>query len=159
MFKGNAVMRRADKEMTDRAEIEAVINVADVCRIAMCDGDRPYIVPMHFGYENGTIYFHSAPEGRKIAVLGKNPAVSIEFDTDVRIIPDGNPCQWTTSYRSVIVTGAASFIETPVDKAAALSIITRKYTGSDYDFSAMRLDNVAVFAVTAETMTGKKNRC
>lgn len=159
MPKGNAVMRRADKEIIDRDEMEAVINASDICRVAICDGSYPYIVPMHFGYENGTLYFHSAKKGRKIDLLQRNPVVCIEFDTDVHIVPGECPCQWTASYRSVIATGVVSFIMPAEEKANALSIISRKYTGSDHDFTTMLLDNVVVFAVTVETMTGKKNRC
>ena len=36
-------MRRKDREITDRAEIEAIIAKAQVCRLAMVDEDLPYI--------------------------------------------------------------------------------------------------------------------
>ena len=43
-------MRRKDREITERAEIEAILREAQVCRIALADDDGPYIVPMSFGY-------------------------------------------------------------------------------------------------------------
>lgn len=42
-------MRRADRKVTDELEIEAIIRKADVCRIALVDGDLPYIVTLNFG--------------------------------------------------------------------------------------------------------------
>jgi hypothetical protein len=61
-------MRRKEKEITDRAELEAVIAEAQVCRLAMCDGAHPYVVPLCFGYEAGTFYVHCAAEGQKLAI-------------------------------------------------------------------------------------------
>ena len=60
-------MRRKDREITDRAEIEAILNEAMVCRIGLADDGEPYVVPVSFGYEDGSVYIHSAPEGKKIA--------------------------------------------------------------------------------------------
>jgi nitroimidazol reductase NimA-like FMN-containing flavoprotein (pyridoxamine 5'-phosphate oxidase superfamily) len=58
-------MRRKDREITDQADIEAILNEATVCRIGLADDEGPYIVPLSFGYENGAVYIHSAPETSK----------------------------------------------------------------------------------------------
>ena len=41
-------MRRKDREITDTQDILEVIKKCDVCRIALHDGDYPYIVPLNF---------------------------------------------------------------------------------------------------------------
>jgi nitroimidazol reductase NimA-like FMN-containing flavoprotein (pyridoxamine 5'-phosphate oxidase superfamily) len=55
-------MRRKDREITDRAEIDTVLNEATVCRIGLADNGEPYVVPMCFGYDGTFLYLHSAPE-------------------------------------------------------------------------------------------------
>ncbi|HXX55979.1 MAG TPA: pyridoxamine 5'-phosphate oxidase family protein, partial [Methanoregula sp.] len=95
-------MLRKDREITDRKEMEAVLQAAPVCRLAMVDGDEPYVVPLCFGYESGSFFFHSALEGRKIDILRKNPRVCIEADSTGGAIRDGNPCSWGMRYTSVI---------------------------------------------------------
>ena len=79
-------MRRKDREVTDQAAIQAILDKAQVLHLAMIDGDRPYVVPMHYGYtlENGrlTLYLHSAKEGRKLDILSKNSAVAFVLETD-----------------------------------------------------------------------------
>ena len=77
-------MRRKDKEISDRSAIEDIIKRSTVCRLAMSDNNSPYVIPINFGYENSTVYFHSAREGRKIDILKKNPNVCIEFDIDIQ---------------------------------------------------------------------------
>ena len=46
-------MRRYEREMTDKAEIETVLAKATVVHLAMVDEGRPYLVPMNFGYADG----------------------------------------------------------------------------------------------------------
>ena len=77
-------MRRSDREIKDFDEIIEVINKCDVCRLAINDGDYPYIVPMNFGFniEDGKVvlYFHCASEGKKLELLRKNNKVAFEMD-------------------------------------------------------------------------------
>ena len=58
------MMRRKDREITDKQAIYDIIKKCDVCRIAFFDETFPYIVPLNFGvtFENDTFsfYFHGA---------------------------------------------------------------------------------------------------
>ena len=64
-----------DREIFDFNEIEEIINNTQLCYVAMSLNDEPYVLPFNFAYENRTIYLHSAPEGKKIDILEKNPKV------------------------------------------------------------------------------------
>lgn len=64
-------MRRSDKEIKDKSTIESILNEAQVCRIALCNDNKPYIVPMNFGFKDNYIYIHSACEGHKIDIIKK----------------------------------------------------------------------------------------
>ena len=33
-----------------------------VCRLGLCDGGEPYVVPLCFGYDGEALYFHAAPD-------------------------------------------------------------------------------------------------
>ena len=44
-------MRRSEREITNRTEIDAIIRSCQVCRVGLADGIEPYIVPMSFGYD------------------------------------------------------------------------------------------------------------
>ena len=79
-------MRRKEKEITDRGEIEAIIHQSDVCRLAMADAGGHYIVPLNFGFSENSLYLHTAQKGRKIDILKKNPRVFFEFYLGVSVI-------------------------------------------------------------------------
>ena len=87
-FKRTPLMRRTDRKISRTDEIESIIKKADVCRIALVDGNRPYIIPMNFGYEKSKpskIYFHCASDGRKLDLIRKNNNACFEMDTDHKI--------------------------------------------------------------------------
>ena len=99
-------MRRKEREISDPQVLESIINSAKVCRLAMCEGGVPFVVPLCFGYEKGALYFHSAIEGRKLEILKKNPRVSFEMDIDWELVRSGDHCNMR--YRSVIGFGKAT---------------------------------------------------
>lgn len=44
-------MRRKDREVTDINEILDIVEQAKVLHLGMLDGEYPYVVAMHYGYE------------------------------------------------------------------------------------------------------------
>ena len=150
-------MRRKEKQMTDMADIRSVIEKSVVCRLGMVDGDRPYMVPLCFGYRNDTLYFHSAAKGRKIDILRNNPNVCFEFDGSIAAVPSEKGCSWSMNFQSVIGFGQAVFIEDPEEKRTALAAIMAQYTDRIFAFPEKNISATAVFKVKIETITGKRS--
>ena len=51
-------MRRKEKEIIEKSEMEAVIAKASVCRLAMAEENTPYVVPLCFGFEDNALDRH-----------------------------------------------------------------------------------------------------
>jgi nitroimidazol reductase NimA-like FMN-containing flavoprotein (pyridoxamine 5'-phosphate oxidase superfamily) len=150
-------MRREDREITDSFEIESILYNAIVCRIGLADGDEPYIVPLSFGYEDKTIYLHSALEGKKISMLKKNPKCCFEVDQYDNLVRGERPCVWGMRYRSVIGFGRARFIDDYKEKKKGLNCIMRHYSDETHQFSDEDIMNVCVIRIEIDSMTGKKH--
>jgi nitroimidazol reductase NimA-like FMN-containing flavoprotein (pyridoxamine 5'-phosphate oxidase superfamily) len=151
-------MRRKEKEITTKAEIESIIRQSLVCRLALSDEGSAYIVPLCFGYQDNTLYFHSAKEGKKIEILKRNNAVCFEFDIGAKLERKGKTaCDWGMKYRSVIGFGRAVIIEDPEGKRKALEIIIAQYAAGAYDFSDTALKGTTVIKVEISSMTGKQS--
>jgi uncharacterized protein len=155
-------MRRKDRELMDKKDLLAILDEADVCRIAIQTGKAPYIVPLNFGYaweENLVLYFHSAMEGRKLELLGKNNSVGFELDTGHELVTADLACNWGMKYKSIIGTGEIHFIEDDKEKALALDAIMRKYSfAGTAMFSGPNLRSVKVFRLVAVELSGKQKR-
>jgi nitroimidazol reductase NimA-like FMN-containing flavoprotein (pyridoxamine 5'-phosphate oxidase superfamily) len=150
-------MRRAEREIKDRQAIEDILHRATVCRLAVCDGHVPYVVPLSFGFEDNRLYFHSAREGRKIEVIEANPQVSFEVDLDHEVVPGDIPCGWTVRYRSVVGFGQARLLEDVAQKKRALDIILGHYGCGASEYTQGAFDEVAVVEVEIESLTGKQS--
>jgi nitroimidazol reductase NimA-like FMN-containing flavoprotein (pyridoxamine 5'-phosphate oxidase superfamily) len=107
----------------------------------------------------GAVFIHSAPAGEKIRILKENPRVCIEVDSIGTVIPGGEPCRWTVSYRSVIAQGTAEWIEDRGEKASALAALVEKYSGrSGVEIPSSGLEDVAVIRIPLAAITGKISR-
>jgi nitroimidazol reductase NimA-like FMN-containing flavoprotein (pyridoxamine 5'-phosphate oxidase superfamily) len=150
-------MRRKDKEIADRATIDSIIRESLVCRLAMADNEKPYIVPLCFGYKNNALYFHTAREGKKIDILKKNRAVCFEFDVCSGTKKGESACEWGMNYKSVVGFGEATLIEDPDSKRRALDIIMHQYGDGHYEYPENILKKTLVIRVDIKHLTGKQS--
>ncbi|MGD2148463.1 MAG: pyridoxamine 5'-phosphate oxidase family protein [Anaerolineae bacterium] len=150
-------MRRSDREITDRSDIDAIIRGAQVCRLAFARGDEPYIVPLSYGYDGAAFYFHTARRGRKIEFIAANPRVCFEVEGEVMATPDSeDACEWGFSYESVVGYGTISELTSPDGKAYGLDRVMLQYSGREWGFASSNLDSVRVWRLEVESVTGKR---
>lgn len=150
-------MRKTQYEITDPKVIEEILSGGEVCRIAMIDNDRPYIVPLNYGYKNNTIYFHSSRLGKKIDLLKLNNKVCFEIELQSQIVKSDNPCDWSTKYRSVIGYGTIDFVEDPDKKREGLDTIMVHYGKSSRNiYKDTSIDKVLILKLRIEEISGKQ---
>lgn len=151
-------MRRKHQEITDKDLLRQVIDEARVMRLGMCKGDKPYVVPLSFGYDGDFIYFHCAKKGMKADYLKSNPNVCFELESKAEIIRhESDPCKFDFSYRSVIGFGEASEVTGADPKRKALNIIMRHYTEKEWSFPLPMLLAVGVWRVKITSLSGKQS--
>jgi len=63
----------------------ALLETQSIGRLAMDNNGKPYVIPLHYLYETGKIYFHSKKDGLKISCLLANPQVCLEVDELISI--------------------------------------------------------------------------
>jgi uncharacterized protein len=150
-------MRKTEREIKDRKEIDLILRQGQVCRVGFCDGNIPYIVPMNYGYRENCLYFHCATEGKKLDLLQRNNDVCFEIETDVQIVRSTESvCKWGTKYRSVIGTGKAFIVDEWEKKAIAMNLIIQHYGAEPRTFSEPEVENLIVIEIYIAEMTGKK---
>ncbi len=151
-------MRRRDKEITSRAQIDRVIHAALSCRVAMVAPDgTPRIVPLSFGYDGENLYFHSAAEGEKLDILRANPEVAVQFEDGVTLRRGGDTCAFSMNYESVVARGRAVFLTDTAQRRAALECLARKYAGEGATFPDSATENLAILRVKIDSVTGKRS--
>ncbi len=150
-------MRKAEREIKDRAEVEDILRRAQIVHLAMVDDGKPYVVPMNFGYADGALYMHCATEGRKIEVLRRNPSVCFAVHVDYEVlVNDDAACKSTSKYRSVIGCGRATLVTGAEAKVRGLDVIMGTFGEGPFEYSEAALERTLVIRVDVESMTGKR---
>ena len=157
-------MRRQNRQVTDLAEIKAILDEIKVARLGMFDGAQVYVVPLNHGFEMGEgekiiFYLHCAKVGRKVEVLKKNPNVCIELDGRHALVEAGAPCDHSYHYASLIGNGAVEFVDDFAEKAHALGVVMKHQTGkSDWNFDEKWINAVCIMKLELTDYTVKQHK-
>ena len=155
-------LRRRDREVLQRERILDILSRCNCCRLAFSTEDGPYIVPLSFGFEAAgddlILYFHSAPEGRKLDCIRAGGPVGFELDTGYALHPADNACGYSAAFQSVIGAGHVDFLMDSAEKEHALNQIMRHYSGrADWDYPQPMLDRVTIFRLTVTQLCAKEH--
>lgn len=154
-------MRRIDREITDKAAIEAFIAAEQILRVAFYDDGDIYIVPVNYGYtyENDrySFYFHGAKAGRKFELSKAKPTVGFEIDGKYRLLSGDTACQFSATFQSVIGTGSLEIVTDTEEKKRGLNALMKQTTHQpQWDYEEGMLEAVAVFRLDVQKLSCKQ---
>jgi nitroimidazol reductase NimA-like FMN-containing flavoprotein (pyridoxamine 5'-phosphate oxidase superfamily) len=138
-------MRRNHSEVTDPQEIQRILSLTNIGRLATNGPDGfPYIVPVNFVSLDGNIYFHCAPKGEKLDNLIRDPRVCFEVDVplsyiDIGLDPNRPICNLHQFYHCVIIRGSAAVVKDSTLKVDALNALIAKHENTE-DFKKVTQD-------------------
>jgi nitroimidazol reductase NimA-like FMN-containing flavoprotein (pyridoxamine 5'-phosphate oxidase superfamily) len=156
-------MRKKDREITDLNAKLKIIQKCKVCRLGLSDGDRPYIVPLNYGYSFEknilTLFFHSAKEGKKLDIIKNNNRACFEIDCDAKLAEAERPCDYGYVYKSIIGFGKIFFLETLSDKIDGLNKIVNHQIDKETinNFTSDAFNNTVVYKLVVKKFTGKQS--
>ena len=149
-------MRLTENELT-REDAEEMLRTQMHGTMAyMTEDGYPCALPLSYVYEDGKIYFHGANDGQKYHALQKNPKVSFSVIAEDNIIPE----KFNTLYRSAMVYGTVSLVQTDEEKMDILMKIVAKYSPDHMEggrkYAESSLADVACYVIDVEHMTAKQ---
>lgn len=154
-------MRRKDKEITGKDEIEEILLTAMVGRLGTCTDGIPYITPMNFTYdgERSRIFLHCAQEGRKLQNIRSNPNVCFEVEEVKEVIVKQPTCASSVAYRSVVLFGSIKILSEVDAKNYALQKLAEKYAPQNpkVSFTDAMLNKTNVLEIEIREMTAKRS--
>ena len=152
-------MTKRELQITDEAQIRAILDTAKVLHLGLAVDNEPYVVPMNYGYtmEDGklVLYLHSAMRGRKLDMIRANPKVFFELECDQIPFEGDKPCQYGLSYSSVMGRGTAQIVEDVPEKMKAMTALMKTQTQKDFEFNDRLVSIVAVIRIDVAEYTAK----
>ncbi len=152
-------LRRRDKEIGERAELDRILHAAAVLHLAMARDGEPYLVPLSFGYDGDRLYFHCAMDGLKLDFLAANPRVCFTVVEGPRLVEHERvACSFSAAYASVLGRGRAMELVDEASRRRGLDEIMRHYTGrGEWEYGTAVLARTRIWAVEIESLTGKRS--
>lgn len=149
-------MRRFKQQLP----IEDAVEILNSCTngiLSLVDKDgNPYGAPISYVYDgNKHIYLHSASAGRKIDCINADSRCSFCVVAQDHIVPE----EFTTYFRSVIVTGRIKILTDPGEINAGLIMLSDKYCpGIDpTDEIGKFIKVVKVLRIDIDDISGKES--
>jgi len=116
-------VRRKDREITDPNEMHTVLRDTKYVTVALCMDNAPYLVSLSHGYDQtkNCLYFHCAPEGKKLVYAKANPNVWGQAVLDFGVTEE---CDY--AYTSVQFSGKLSLITDLTEKVHAMKVLVHQ---------------------------------
>ncbi len=149
-------MRRAEREIAEQTEVEAILERAPVLFVALRDEPAPYVIPVSFGYEEGTLYVHSAPRGSKLDLIARDPHVGFSACADYALVRGDAACDCGVRASSVVGTGVARVVTDEREKLLGLDAIMRHYGEGRPVYRQETLARTCLVAIAVRRMRGKR---
>ena len=153
-------MRRRDREIMDPKEIDEIIENCLYLHLGLVDEGRPYVVPLHYGYEwegdHLVLWCHGARQGRKVDVIAAGGPAFVELECDVAGISGGEvACDYGSAYASIMGDATVRLVEDPSEKVHGLEVLMRTQTGRSFAFPEARVRAVAVMRIDLLNLSAK----
>lgn len=152
-------VRRKEREITDSAEMRQVLKTTKYVTIALSMKDEPYLVSLSHGYdeEKNCLYFHCAPEGKKLVYAQANNRVWGQAVLDFGVTEE---CDY--AYASVQFAGTMSMITDLQEKINAMNALVRQVSLNPEEKLAKitlgKLDKTTMGRIDITYMSGKKHQ-
>jgi uncharacterized protein len=150
-------VRRKEREITDPTEMYQVLKNTKYVTIAQCINNEPYLVSLSHGYDEqkNCIYFHCAPEGKKLLYMQANNRIWGQTVLDYGVNSD---CDY--AYTCVEFWGKMVLLTDPSEKQHAMAVLVRQVSlNPEEKLANIKLEKLAgttMGRIDIEGMTGKK---
>ena len=152
-------VRRKEREINDRDEMREVLKATKYVTVALCMDGEPYLVALSHGYDQtrNCLYFHCAPEGKKLIYAKANPQVWGQAVLDFGVTDE---CDY--AYTSVHFQGMLSLITDLTEKRHAMEVLVRQVSLNPEAKLAKikpeKLDKTTMGKIDITYMSGKKHQ-
>ena len=131
-------------------------------RLASVGADGwPYVVPLLYVLRGAELWVHNTRARGHLRVnVEQDSRVCFELDEPGEVFPYGRfECDTSVAYRSAVVFGRIRIVDEASEKQAFFEAFMSKYAACGWERPQgffPRLDQVTVYAISIERMTGKE---
>ena len=127
-------LRRLPKRGSfDREVLNAILDEGFVCHVGFIAEDKPVVIPTGYARVDDKLIIHGSRASRMLCALGKEIDVCVTVTLIDGLVLARSAFHHSMNYRSVVVFGRASTIETRTEKLAALRALSEHMIPGRWD--------------------------
>lgn len=108
----------------DRNTIYRILDEAFICHVGFVMDNQPFVIPTAYGRIDDRLYIHGSPASRMLRALKQEIEVCVTVTLVDGLVLARSAFHHSMNYRSVVVFGKATVVETPEEKLTALKAFT-----------------------------------
>ena len=120
------VRRLPERGRYDSGSIDAVLDAGLVAHLGFVIDGQPYVIPTLHARIDDQVYVHGSAASRALRALSGRTPVCLTVTLLDGIVLARSVFEHSMNYRSVVVLGAATLVDEPDEKLAALEAFTEK---------------------------------
>ena len=110
----------------DRATIDAILDEALVCHLGFVHEGRPFVIPTLHARVGDHVLIHGSAASRALRTLAGGAEVCLTATLIDGLVLARSAFHHSVNYRSVLLLGTATLVESPDEKQAALEAFTER---------------------------------
>jgi nitroimidazol reductase NimA-like FMN-containing flavoprotein (pyridoxamine 5'-phosphate oxidase superfamily) len=122
---GRTTLKRLPKRGSfERETVYGILDEGFVCHVGFVADGQPFVIPTAYGRVGDRLYLHGAKASRTLKALAAGAEVCVTVTLVDGLVLARSAFHHSINYRSVVVFGRASAVESEEEKAAALEAFT-----------------------------------
>jgi len=119
------VRRLPEKQVRDRAALEALLDAALVAHVAVVDGSQPYVVPLAFAREGDRLLVHGSTASRAFRALATGAPTCATVTVVDGLVVARSQFESSMRYRSAMILGSFAALHNG-DKERGLQVLAAR---------------------------------
>jgi uncharacterized protein len=118
------VKTRPQRGLHDRATIDQILDEALVVHVGFIADNQPFVIPMGYGRDGDRLYIHGSTASRMLKNLERGVEICVTATLLDGIVIARSLFHHSMNYRSVVLFGRATLVESEAEKMHALKILS-----------------------------------
>ena len=106
--------------------IHGILDAGFLCHIGFVVNGQPFVIPTGYGRSGDTLYFHGSAASRMLQTLAAGVEVCVTVTLLDGLVLARSAFHHSMNYRSVVLFGTATLVESPEEKTEALRVISEQ---------------------------------
>jgi nitroimidazol reductase NimA-like FMN-containing flavoprotein (pyridoxamine 5'-phosphate oxidase superfamily) len=129
------VVRESDRGVYDRVTVNRILDEGFLCHVGFVADGQPFVIPTSYGRNGDVLYIHGSAASRMLRNLDRGIPVCVTVTLLDGLVLARSVFNHSMNYRSVVILGTATLIDSPEEKLKALLALSEHILPGRWDDS------------------------